>query len=396
MKQNQTKPNQTTMDREQEEMRFLGLFGIYAESYKIIIAWRKIFSQISLALILPLSFMFLAHMEVYALLFSKIRHDEYQLRGTLDGTQKHDKLSDLISSEMTILWLFRLAYFTCFLIFFLLSTIAVVYTIASIYTTRPMTFKKMSVRALVCEADRKGLSSKGPGLGLGVGRRRGWSPVMVGLVKEKGAELEGDWVMSVVPKVWKRLMVTFLCCFFTLFLYNVVAALLFILWAFTVRDTDAAARVLIIMVRLYAIGFFYLTIVWQIASVVSVLEDSYGFKAMIKSKNLIKGKMWITIVIFFKLNFAMVAIEILFEKLVVHGGESVSVAGRVGFGILCLFLLLTLFLFGLVIETVIYFVCKSYHHENIDKSTLSDHLEVYLGEDVPLTAKDVQLEQAHV
>ncbi|GMP79646.1 hypothetical protein CsSME_00035108 [Camellia sinensis var. sinensis] len=333
------------MDREQEEMRFLGLFGIYAESYKIIIAWRKIFSQISLALILPLSFMFLAHMEVYALLFSKIRHDEYQLRGTLDGTQKHDKLSDLISSEMTILWLFRLAYFTCFLVFFLLSTIAVVYTIASIYTTRPVTFKK---------------------------------------------------VMSVVPKVWKRLMVTFLSCFFTLFLYNVVAALLFILWAFTVRDTDAAARVLIIMVRLYAIGFFYLTIVWQIASVVSVLEDSYGFKAMIKSKNLIKGKMWITIVIFFKLNFAMVAIEILFEKLVVHGGESVSVAGRVGFGILCLFLLLTLFLFGLVIQTVIYFVCKSYHHENIDKSTLSDHLEVYLGEDVPLTAKDVQLEQAHV
>ncbi|KAF5942416.1 hypothetical protein HYC85_020058 [Camellia sinensis] len=289
------------MDREQEEMRFLGLFGIYAE-YS---------AKSSLALILPLSFMFLAHMEVYALLFSKIRHDEYQLRGTLDGTQKHDKLSDLISSEMTILWLFRLAYFTCFLIFFLLSTIAVVYTIASIYTTRPMTFKK---------------------------------------------------VMSVVPKVWKRLMVTFLCCFFTLFLYNVVAVLLYILWAFTVRDTDAAARVLIIMVRLYAIGFFYLTIVWQIASVVSVLEDSYGFKAMIKSKNLIKGKMWITIVIFFKLNFAMVAIEILFEKLV----------------------------------TVIYFVCKSYHHENIDKSTLSDHLEVYLGEDVPLTAKDVQLEQAHV
>ncbi|KAI8004625.1 hypothetical protein LOK49_LG08G01452 [Camellia lanceoleosa] len=332
------------MDREQEEMQFLGLFGIYAESYKIIIAWRKIFSQISLAFILPLSFVFLAHLEVYALLFSKIRHDEYQLSGTLDGMQKHNKLSDLVSSETTILWLFRLAYFTCFLVFSLLSTIAVVYTITSIYTTRSVTFKK---------------------------------------------------VMSVVPKVWKRLMVTFLCIFFTLFLYYVVAAL-FILWAFTVRDNDAAASVLRIMFRLYAIGFIYLTIVWQIASVVSVLEDSYGFKAMIKSKNLIKGKTWITIVIFFKLNLAMVAIEILFEKLVVHGGESVSVAGRVGFGILCLLLLLTLFLFGLVIQTVIYFVCKSYHHENIDKSTLSDHLEVYLGEYASVTAKDVQLEQAHV
>ncbi|THG07514.1 hypothetical protein TEA_006404 [Camellia sinensis var. sinensis] len=398
------------MDREQEEMRFLGLFGIYAESYKIIIAWRKIFSQISLALILPLSFMFLAHMEVYALLFSKIRHDEYQLRGTLDGTQKHDKLSDLISSEMTILWLFRLAYFTCFLIFFLLSTIAVVYTIASIYTTRPMTFKKLSILfRILCRSTLQCNSLGELWFAKYSALYTDWFAYKGTLVREvraermrakqwvsrqKGAELEETWVGfrsgspsgsssgvvadddGFVPKVWKRLMVTFLCCFFTLFLYNVVAALLFILWAFTVRDTDAAARVLIIMVRLYAIGFFYLTIVWQIASVVSVLEDSYGFKAMIKSKNLIKGKMWITIVIFFKLNFAMVAIEILFEKLVVHGGESVSVAGRVGFGILCLFLLLTLFLFGLVIETVIYFVCKSYHHENIDKSTLSDHLEV--------------------
>ncbi|GMP79647.1 hypothetical protein CsSME_00035109 [Camellia sinensis var. sinensis] len=333
------------MDREQEEMQFLGFFGIYVESYKIIIAWRKIFSQISLALILPLSFIFLAHMEVSALLFSKIHHHEYQLRGTLDGTQKHDKLSDLVSSEVAILWLFRLAYFTCFLIFSLLSTAAVVYTIASIYTARPVTFRK---------------------------------------------------VMSVVPKVWKRLMVTFLCTFVTYFLYNAVAVLLIILWAFTVGDTDAAAAVLIIIFILYAIGFIYLTIIWQLASVVSVLEDSYGFKAMIKSKNLIKGKMWIAIVIFFKLNFAMVAIQILFEILVVHGGESVSVAGRVGFGILCLLLLLKLFLFGLVIQTVIYFVCKSYHHENIDKSTLSDHLEVYLGEYVPLKAKDVQLEQVHV
>jgi hypothetical protein len=56
-----------------------------------------------------------------------------------------------------------------------------------------------------------------------------------------------------------------------------------------------------------------------------------------------------------------------------------------------------LFLFELVIQTVmIYFVCKSNHHEKIEKLALSDHLDVYHGEYVPLNSKDVQLEQHYV
>ncbi|KAI8531429.1 hypothetical protein RHMOL_Rhmol11G0136300 [Rhododendron molle] len=63
---------------------------------------------------------------------------------------------------------------------------------------------------------------------------------------------------------------------------------------------------------LYAVGFVYMNVVWELASVVSVLEDMKGFKAMTKSRNLIKGKM--TVVIFFKLNFAMMGIQILFAR----------------------------------------------------------------------------------
>ncbi|XP_057505360.1 uncharacterized protein LOC130788625 [Actinidia eriantha] len=332
------------MDREQEEMQFLGLFGIYKESYKIIFSWRKIFSKITLALILPLSFIFLAHIEISELLFWKILHTEIQLDRTPVGTRRYEKLSDVMSEERINYWLFKIAYFTFLLIFSLLSTSAVVYTIASIYTAREVTFRK---------------------------------------------------VMSVVPKVWKRLMVTFLCTFATFFLYNLVTVLILFMWVVTIAYTSVGSVAFIIIVILYAIGFVYLSIVWQLASVVTVLEETYGFRAMIKSKDLIKGKMWIGIIIFFKLNLSLLAIQILFERLVVRGW-SISVLGRVGFGMLCLLLLFMLFLFGLVIQTVIYFVCKSYHHENIDKSTLSDHLEVYLGEYEPLKAKDVQLEQVNV
>ena len=95
------------------------------------------------------------------------------------------------------------------------------------------------------------------------------------------------------------------------------------------------------------------------------------------------------------LNICFVVLEIGFRELVVKG-VGMSVAGRVFYGFIVSLLLCAFVLFALVVQTVVYFVCKSYHHESIDKSNLSDHLEVYLGEYVPLTAKDVQLEPFHV
>ncbi|CAL5203957.1 unnamed protein product [Lathyrus oleraceus] len=89
------------MDREQEENQFLGLFGIYKESNKIITSCSKTFSQIALTLILPLSFIFLIHIDVSNILFRKI----------------------MINTEEII------------------DTPQVVYTIASIYTARDVSFK---------------------------------------------------------------------------------------------------------------------------------------------------------------------------------------------------------------------------------------------------------------
>ncbi|KAI9200797.1 hypothetical protein LWI28_013327 [Acer negundo] len=329
------------MDREQEEMQFLGVFGIYKEAYKVILTWRKIFSQITLALILPLSFIFLAHMEVSNLLFSKIIHTDRELDHTREGTENYHKLLQLISKERTYFWLFEALYLTFFLILSLMSTAAVVYTIACIYTGKEVSFNK---------------------------------------------------VLSVVPKVWKRLMVTFLCSFVAFFVYNIVAMIVIFIWAFFIGNTVLGFPTLFVILISYLVGFIYMTIIWHLASVVSVLEESCGFGAVVKSHGLIKGKWGVAIVVFFKLNISLVIIERVFQALVVRGW-SLGMVNRVSYGIVCFLLLFKLILFGLVIQTVIYFVCKSYHHENIDKSALSDHLEVYdLGEYVPLKAKDVQLE----
>ncbi|KAL5075625.1 hypothetical protein RYX36_014609 [Vicia faba] len=332
------------MDREQEEMQFLGLFGIYKESNKIIVSCSKIFSQIALILMLPLSFIFLIHIDVSNILFKKIMINTQEVVHTPQGTPQYQKLSDIISSEWTTFLLFKLAYFTCLLIFSLLSTSAVVYTIASFYTARDVSFKT---------------------------------------------------VMNVVPKVWKRLMVTFLCTFIAFFVYNIMAILVFIIWAVSIGYNSGGVVILVIIGILYFVGALYLTVVWQLASVVTILEDSYGVEAMMKSNELIKGKVGLSIVLFLMLSVSIFGIQFLFTKVVV-GGWWVSLVVRTMSGILCVVLLPNMFLFGLVIQTVLYFVCKSYHHQSIDKSVLSEHLEVYHGEYEPLKDKDVQLENYHV
>lgn len=332
------------MDREQEQMQFLGIVGIFKESVKIIISLKKIFAQITLTLILPLTFFFLAHREISNSLLREIKHTEFEQEVTRPGTKRYNKLSDTLSSEWITFLSFEVVYFTVFLILSLISTAAVVYTIASAYTSRDLSFKK---------------------------------------------------VMSVVPKVWKRLMVTFLCMFAAFFVYNFLAFIVMVFFLVVLPYNIFGVIVLYVLLSIYIMGFIYMTVIWQLASVVSVLESSYGFKAMTKSKDLIKGNRGVSISIFFILNMSFFLIKILFDLLVVHGGF-MKAWKRIGFGILSSLLLLTLFLFGLVIQTIIYLVCKSYHHENIDKGDLSNHLESYLGDYEPLSGKDVQLEQYHV
>uniref|UniRef100_A0A0R0JFR1 Transmembrane protein n=1 Tax=Glycine max TaxID=3847 RepID=A0A0R0JFR1_SOYBN len=246
---------------EQEKMQFLGHLQRILKAH---IFGEEDLTQITFTLNLPLSFIFLIHIQVSDLLFGKITHDAKDLTETLPGTPQHQKLLDTFSSDWATFFLFKLLYFVSLLIFSLLSTSAIVYTVASFYTGKEVTFKK---------------------------------------------------VLSVVPKLWKRLMVTFLCTVVAFFAYNVIEVLVLV-------------------------GSVYLTVVWLLASVTTVLEDSYGNEAMMKSKDLIKGKM----------------------VLVLDGGRQRMEGVR--FGVdgqnSVFFLLLShMFLLMLVIQTVMYFVCKS-------------------------------------
>ncbi|KMT09159.1 hypothetical protein BVRB_6g132650 [Beta vulgaris subsp. vulgaris] len=339
------------MDREQEELQFLNFFGICKESTNIIFKWSKIFTKITFTLIIPLSCIFLANQGFSTFITNKIITNATTLDYIPQGSAAYNKISNLITSEWTAFWLIKLAYFMFLLIFSLLCTSAIVYTVACIYTGKEITFKK---------------------------------------------------IMSVVPKVWKRLMVTLLWNFAIMFAYNfvwfIISMIAILIWLILFFPNGEVVGNVgsCIMLLLYLIGFTYISIIWQLASVVSVLEDTYGIQAMTKSKDLIKGKMGISSAMFLIFTICLVGIEMLFQQSEVIDWRINGVLVKLGYGILCLLLLTLLFLFGLVVQTVIYFVCKSYHHENIDKSSLADHLEGYLGEYIPLNSKNIQLEEYHV
>ncbi|XP_039158218.1 uncharacterized protein LOC120288350 [Eucalyptus grandis] len=330
------------MDRDQHELQFLGFLSVYRETSTTILKWRKIFAQITLTLILPLCIVFLALSEVTQLFSSEIVIYDINQDDAWKYSPRYMDLSSLLKN----FWLIELGFFISISVS-LPSISAVVYTVACIYAAKQITFKK---------------------------------------------------IMSILPRVWKRLMVTFFWCFALFFVYNVVAVGLLIAWLVIVGEYSVGPAlgisVAVILLILYVVGFAYITMIWQLASVISVLEDAYGRKAMAKSKGLLRGKMDLSVWCFLGVLVCSVLVQALFESLVVL--DSVPFGIRIGAGLICLLLLSMLVLFDLVVQTVIYFVCKSYHHENIDSSCLSDHLEVCLGDCPSEGRKAVQLEQLQV
>ncbi|KAI3689421.1 hypothetical protein L2E82_47378 [Cichorium intybus] len=331
-------PTQTAMDRSEEDMKSLGFFGIFKQSFKTIFSWKKIFAQITLTLILPLTIVFLAHMEISHHLFLNIGTNSY-----LQVDPDYDDGRRTSATDWLYYALFKIAYFIFFIAFSLLSTAAVVFTIASIYTDREIIFRK---------------------------------------------------VMKVVPKVWKRLFVTFASIIMTFFIYDVIGGIALAISRSIFGNSIVGVILLLIIAIIYILGFLYLSVVWQLATVVTVLENISGFKAMKKGKDLANGKKKVGMGIAFVLYGFLLGLIIVYELFVEYGGSfGLAWVWRVMLGILCGLLLLMLFLLFFVTQTVFYLVCKSHHREVIDKLSLSTFLEAYTGETVvyPTVGEEIQL-----
>lgn len=192
-------------------------------------------------------------------------------------------------------------------------------------------------------------------------------------------------VISVVPKVWKRLFFTFLWAHVLIFLYYV--AFFTVLFLLLALEHATGMNVLFLGIPVLIVFYtflFYFNVVWHLASVVSVLEGSYGIDALKKSSELVKGKRWIGCCVFLIYTVCTFLVLFMYNLMVRTHHHVQSLVGRVFFGLMLLLLWTAVTLIGILVQTVVYFVCKSYHNESIDRYALSEHLDGYLGEYMPL------------
>ncbi|KAJ7969354.1 Polyadenylate-binding protein 1-B-binding protein [Quillaja saponaria] len=320
------------MDLAQEELQFLSIPEILRESISIPRRSPKTFYLITLTLIFPLSFAILAHsLFTHPLLV--------QLQNPLaDPAQtKH---------EWTLLLAIQFCYLIFLFAFSLLSTAAVVFTVASLYTSKAVSFSS---------------------------------------------------TISAIPKVFKRLFITFLWVSLLMIIYNSVFVVSLVLLIIAI-DTQHSVLLLfggILILLLFLVVHVYTTALWHLASVVSVLEPVYGFAAMKKSYELLKGKTLFASVLVFCYLVICAIIGGIFRGVVVHGGDNYAVYTRIVVGGFLVGVLVIVNLVGLLVQSVFYYLCKSYHHQGIDKTALHDHLGGYLGEYVPLKSS-VQMENLDV
>ncbi|KAL3851591.1 hypothetical protein ACJIZ3_013473 [Penstemon smallii] len=314
------------MDLASEELQFLSISDILKESISIPKQSPKTFYLITLTLIFPLSFAILAHSLFTHPILSQLQSDP----------------TSSSSSDWTKLLIFQFFYLIFLFAFSLLSTAAAVFTVASLYTSKPVSY---------------------------------------------------SYTIAAIPSVFKRLFITFLWVSLSMVVYNIVFLGFLVLLIIAV-DTENVVLFLFSMVVIFLLFLgvhVYISALWHLASVVSVLEPVYGFAAMKKSYELLKGKTGVGFVLVFGYLAVCGIINALFGSIVVHGGDDYGVMTRIMVGGFLVGVLVIVNLIGLLVQSVFYYVCKSYHHQGIDKSALYDHLGGYLGEYVPLKSS-IQME----
>ncbi|KAG8365703.1 hypothetical protein BUALT_Bualt18G0134200 [Buddleja alternifolia] len=318
------------MDLAAEELQFLSIPDILKESISIPKQSPKTFYLLTLTLIFPLSFAILAH--------SLFTHP------ILSHLQSDPSSSSSSSDYWSKLLIFQFFYLIFLFAFSLLSTAAVVFTVASLYTSKPVSF----------------------------------SPTI-----------------AAIPSVFKRLFITFLWVSLTMVVYNILllAFLLLLIVAVDTQNIFLFMFALIVLFLLFLGVHVYISALWHLSSVISVLEPIYGLAAMKKSYELLKGKIGVGFVLVFGYLAICGLINVIFGSIVVHGGDDddYGVLTRIMVGGFLVGLLVIVNLVGLLVQSVFYYVCKSYHHQGIDKNALHDHLGGYLGEYVPLKS-NIQME----
>jgi hypothetical protein len=328
------------MELASQDLASLGAAELVRVSASIPRAAPRTFALLTACLVFPLSFAVLAHSLFTHPILLRIQNS------SSDGIHSE-------SAQWLRLFVYQFLYLIVLFIFSLLSTAGAVFTVASLYAAKPAS-----------------ISSS----------------------------------LAALPPILPRLLRTFLWVSLLMLAYHVGFALAVVLLiiVFVPDATEPSPPslsflIFLLLVVLVFLGIHvYISALWHLASVISVLEPVCGLAAMSKSKHLLQGRTGTasTLVVSY---FALCGVtSLLFRAAVVKGrGEEGSfglgLPGRLLVGAVLVCVLVCVNLLGLLVQSVFYYACKAFHNQQIDRSALYEHLGGYLGEYVPLKS-NIQME----
>ncbi|CAM8885573.1 unnamed protein product [Rhodiola kirilowii] len=306
-----------------KDMKSLSFFSVYRESFNIISTNTKLFTQISIFNILPLSLISLFLIPSTSLLFPDTI---FNLTDPPENPN-YENLSHFL--------IFIFAYLVLNIALSLLAFSSVTYAVACICTDHSNITFQATLRAF--------------------------------------------------KRAWKNLVLTRFAIFATMVGYTLLMVLLIIapVWVLYVvsdyRYETVALLAICIIYLVYLGGIVYISMVWIFGGVVAVLEGTYGFKALSKSRSLIKGKARWTFRLLVPVNLCNYLVSWMIMKAVVNGGLiGFGIGSRIGLGVVGLPVLVGLALFAVVVHMVAYLVCKADKGESIMKSSVMDHLDIFV------------------
>ncbi|MCL7051750.1 hypothetical protein MKW94_012643 [Papaver nudicaule] len=293
-----------------EDLKSFNVFQIINEAVRIPARSSPLkFGLITLTLILPLSLIQL----LFDLSFS---HFLNIFDDCLSG-----RSSPSLIRTYSLLEIF---YLLSLFLFSLLSTSAVVFTVASLYASKPVSFIP---------------------------------------------------TLFAIPRIFKQMAITFFYALLLMILSYLALCppILVLVW---LNVNEALMWIFIIILAIpYVYPQFYVTALWHLVSVISVLEPNVcGLAAMKNSKQLLQGKTQIALPL---ANFYLAAtwgVEKVFQLAM---QSHIHFMVKLLLGLLCLFMLLAINLTGLLAQTVFFLACKSHQNQVVDKKVLYDHLGGY-------------------
>ncbi|KAH9317303.1 hypothetical protein KI387_019072 [Taxus chinensis] len=315
------------MYRKTEKLEHLGAFGIVGDSFAILRHCPKPFGAITVTLVLPLSLAALLHTLISLPLSLQILSDELNFLTGDDGydaralREAHRQLTLFLVMETVY------AVFVYALSLLLMATVA--YAVACVY----------------------------------IGKQ----------------EPSFARVMKVVSALWKRMLVTSFWVLGFVFL-NILAfaiAVCLLIWGFNHFNTSSAGpfnAALIVTCVVFVRVWVNIVVLWRLASVVSVLEErAYGLEGVKKSHRLVNGKDLTAL----SLTLLYLLVKGWFTYVVVCGNwDLVFLEESSAYGTILVTVECAVNLMGPLTQSVLYFVCKAYHDERIDKWRVLNELPV--------------------